>query len=155
MGMTYSLNATPDTVHWGYFDPTLNPVLSIESGDRVRVSTVSGGREMLPEARFDVLDAHRQIVEHVSRPKLPGHILTGPVEIRDALPGDALEIRIIDISLAANWGWNLIRPLAGMLTDDFQDLQLTHIAIDRDEATVTFPWGTKLKAKPLRIATPA
>ena len=44
---------------------------------------------------------------------LPGHILTGPIAVRDAEPGDVLEVDILDVTLRQDWGYNLIRPLAG------------------------------------------
>ena len=51
---------------------------------------------------------------------LPGHILTGPVAVRGAEPGDVLEVRIIDIALGCDWGWNAIRPNAGTLPRIFR-----------------------------------
>ena len=44
---------------------------------------------------------------------LPGHILTGPIAVEGAEPGDVLEVDILDVQLRQDWGWNLIRPLAG------------------------------------------
>jgi acetamidase/formamidase len=38
------LDAGADTVHWGYFDAKLPPVLTVDSGDTVTISTVSGPR---------------------------------------------------------------------------------------------------------------
>ncbi len=43
------------------------------------------------------------------------HILTGPIAIRGAEPGDTLEVKIVAIELSENWGYNLIRPGAGVL----------------------------------------
>ena len=37
------LAPSPDTVHWGYFDATIPPRLTLDSGDTVTVDTVSGG----------------------------------------------------------------------------------------------------------------
>jgi acetamidase/formamidase len=45
----HTLLASADTVHWGYFDATLNPVLTVESGDTVTLTTISGGPELHPK----------------------------------------------------------------------------------------------------------
>ena len=50
----HRLTADTGTVHWGWFDATLEPVLTIESGDRVTVETVSGGIANLPGAGYHV-----------------------------------------------------------------------------------------------------
>ena len=47
---THRLEPGPDNVHWGYFDATLPPRLAIESGERVTITTVSGGPDMMPRA---------------------------------------------------------------------------------------------------------
>ena len=38
----HRLEPSPDTVHWGYFDAGLSPRLTIDSGERVTISSVSG-----------------------------------------------------------------------------------------------------------------
>ena len=53
----HELAASPDSVHWGYFDASLPPVLEVESGDRVTVTSVSGGPEVVPKSGFFVPDA--------------------------------------------------------------------------------------------------
>ena len=54
-----------------------------------------------------------------ARATCPGHILTGPVAVEGAEPGDVLEVRIVDVRLRQDWGYNVIRPLAGTIPDDF------------------------------------
>jgi acetamidase/formamidase len=62
-------------------------VLTIDSGDRVTVESLSGGPMNLPPVGFTVppelLRIHRE-----SQRKAPGHILTGPIAVRGAEPGD-------------------------------------------------------------------
>ena len=60
---------------------------------------------------------------------VPGHILTGPVAIEGAEPGDVLEVEILDVRLRQDWGYNLIRPLAGTLPDDFHEARLINIPL--------------------------
>ena len=57
----HELIATPETVHWGHFDATLTPVLSIDPGDEVVVHTVSGGAPGGADfARHDVAPGTRR-----------------------------------------------------------------------------------------------
>jgi acetamidase/formamidase len=142
------LAATPGTVHWGYFDPSLEPVLGVSSGDRVTVHTVSGGTDVTPEAGYQILPSHRAIQERVTRRMLPGHILTGPIAVEGAEPGDVLEVRILDIELTCDWGWSLIRPLGGTLPEDFPNFRLFTSRIDPARKEATLPWGAKIALSP-------
>ena len=54
MATTHHLPASIETVHWGYFDAALDPVLEIESGDTVNLESVSGGPETLPGDGYHV-----------------------------------------------------------------------------------------------------
>ncbi|MEZ5844231.1 MAG: acetamidase/formamidase family protein [Hyphomicrobiaceae bacterium] len=145
--MQHRLDAAPSTVHWGCFDARLPPVLSVASGDTVVVSTVSGGPETLPPAHFHVPDALRAIQREVPR-KLPGHICTGPIAVDGAQAGDVLEIRIRDIRLHYDWGYNFVRPLAGALPDDFAETHMMHVALDAARMIGRLPWGQELALKP-------
>ena len=97
MRKSHRLDAGAETVHWGYFDAKLKPLLSIESGDTVTMSTVSGGREVMPPPPLVVPKELAAVQAHV--PQLPGHICTGPVAIEGAKPGQVLEVRIKAIEL--------------------------------------------------------
>src|ERR1700760_2083856 len=140
---THRLEASPETVHWGYFDAKLPPQLTIDSGDTVTISTVSGTLGWLPkpESGPTVPPALQEIHTKV-QPKLGGpHILTGPVAVRGAKAGQVLEVRIKAIELHYDWGYNMIRPLAGALPDDFKEMRLIHIPLDRARMVGRLPWG--------------
>ena len=79
---------------------------------------------------------------------LQGHILTGPVAIEGAEPGDVLEVDILDVQLRQDWGWNLIRPLSGTLPDDFHETRILNIPLDRERMVGRMPWGLDLPLKP-------
>ena len=79
---------------------------------------------------------------------VPGHILTGPVAVEGAAPGDVLEVEILDVSLRQDWGYNLIRPLAGTLPDDFHATRLLNIPLDAKRMLGRLPWGLDLPLKP-------
>ena len=139
----------PGTVHWGHFDAALAPVAEIAGGDTVVIHTVSGGRDDLPPADsgMTVRPEHRRIHGAVA-PDLGPHIMTGPVAVRGAEPGDALRIEILDVALREDWGFNLIRPGAGALPDRFPDHRRIHLPIDRAAGTVLTPWGLEIPARP-------
>lgn len=145
--MTQRIEAGAETVHWGYFDAALEPIVSIASGDTITIATVSGGPDTLPPRPFEVPEALRE-VHRVHRPKLPGHICTGPVEVRGAEPGDVLEVRIRDIGFNYDWGYTAVRPLAGALPDDFDTRHLFHTRIDPARRVGTLPWGLELELRP-------
>lgn len=143
------LSSRPGTVHWGYFDAALEPVLTIRSGDTVTVETLSGQPETLPpeQSEFVLLPEHRAVLEATAR-GAGAHLLTGPVAVEGAVPGDALKIEIVDIRLRQNWGFNLIMPLLGTLPDDFPARRLIHPAIDPASGTIRMPWGLEFPAAP-------
>lgn len=144
----HELHASPETVHWGYFDGTLPPVLTIDSGDSVTIHTVSGGKAVTPRGDFDVPPELRRIHEEVTEKREPGHILTGPIAVRGAAPGDVLEVRIHDVKLRQDWGWNVVRPLMGALPDDFSEFRLVHLPLDKERNVAKLPWGVDLPLSP-------
>src|ERR1700730_13330784 len=83
---SHRLDAAPDTVHWGYFDAKLKPLITVDPGELFAISSVSGGGRQLPDAvsgfnvRAALRDSHAKV-----QPKLGGpHILCGPVAVRGA-----------------------------------------------------------------------
>jgi len=146
MAKTYHLAPTPETVHWGYLDATLAPKLEVESGDSVVIDTVSGWLEVASDEKLYTPE-HRRIITEL-KPVLGPHILTGPIAVRGAWPGDTLEVRIISIELTADWGWNVIRPLRGALPEDFPAFQARVIPIDRHAMTAKLAWGPTIPLRP-------
>jgi acetamidase/formamidase len=147
---THRLEAGPDTVHWGFFDAALKPLITVDPGDTVVVSTVSGAPTQLPPADSGLSVPAALTAIHKSVPqKLNGpHIMTGPVAVRGAKAGQVLEVRIKSIELNYDWGYNAIRPLAGALPDDFEKARLIHIPLDRTRMVGKLPWGLELPLKP-------
>lgn len=116
--MHYKLPATPENVHWGFFSKTIKPSLILKSGDRATIDTIThhanddydrmikGDAEA--EALFRWTETEKTIfrrgagpisgyLKHGSGEGLGVHLLTGPVAIEGAEPGDVLEVRILDI----------------------------------------------------------
>ena len=147
---THRLDAAPETVHWGYFDAALKPLITVDPGDEVIISTVSGGPAQMPPAGSDLAMPEALAAIHARvTPKLGGpHIMTGPVAVRGAKAGQVLEVRIKAITLSYDWGYNSIRPLGGALPDDFKTARLIHIPLDRGRMVARLPWGLELPLAP-------
>jgi len=156
---THVLHSTPETVHWGFFDGGLEPVLRVGSGDRVTIECVSGNPEWLPpkESGFEPLDDLKLIHQKVKR-GTGNHILTGPIFVEGAKVGDVLEVKILDIQLRQNWGFNLFRSYGGTLPDEFNYSRIIHVGLDRNAMTATLPSGIKVPLAPffgqLAVAPP-
>ena len=58
-------------------------------------------------------------------------------------------MRIVDVKLRQDWGYNAIRPLAGTLPGDFDDVsRLVNIPLDAQRMTAHMPWGHDLPLHP-------
>jgi acetamidase/formamidase len=152
--MTATLQSSPETCHWGYFEASRPPALTIQSGDEVIINTVSGAPHCLPPEGFHVppelYDIHK-----AGPPPMPGHILTGPVAVEGAMPGDVLKVDILDVALRQDWGYNFIRPLAGTLPQDFTETYHSNIPLDAERGIARLPWGLELPLAPFYGSTAA
>ena len=115
----YQLKATPSTVAWGYYWSAAKPVLKIKSGDTVEILTMAtfsptslanGGVK-----QEDIQPELKAIYAEVKDKGPGGHILTGPIFIEGAEPGDTLEVRIQKIQLAVPYATNGFSPQRGVL----------------------------------------
>jgi len=120
---TYHLAPTPKTVTWGYFDAKTPPALRVHSGDTVDIETLVAAVPAQLEAagvrRDKIQPALLEIDREVKdRGEVP-HILTGPVYVEKAEPGDVLEVKILSVDLAVPYGVNFFIPGRGFLPDEF------------------------------------
>jgi acetamidase/formamidase len=144
-----TLKATPETVHWGFLDAALKPAITVDSGDCVVIECVTGNPEWMPpkDRGFEVLPDLAEI--HAKVPKGSGnHIYTGPVYVRGATPGDVLEVRILDIAVRQNWGWNIFRGYMGTIPEEFPYTRLLHVPLDLKAGVATLPSGFKIPITP-------
>lgn len=109
--MFHYLPATPDSCQWGHFSHDRPPVLAVDSGDIVFIECISHRAGDAPDYMMD--DGVRRIFETLGNERGPGpHIVTGPIAVRDTMPGDVLEVRYLAAeprilyasNLAAHWG---------------------------------------------------
>src|SRR5258705_554345 len=109
---THRLEATPATVAYGYYWSDARPVLRIASGDIIDVDTLLTNtptglaKAGVPDDKIQA--SLKAIVEEVTgdRKGPGGHILTGPVYVEGAEPGDVLEVKILAILLPIDYGYN-------------------------------------------------
>ena len=151
---THILNPSPTTVHWGHYRADLKPVLTINSGDIVIIDTVTstapedfeeGGIPpgSIPQALRDIYK------EYNPKERGPGsHILTGPIYINGAEPGDMLEIQIKDIKLTAPFGFNRNNVGWGTLPEDFPYYAIRILKMDLDKMTTELYPGVVVPLKP-------
>ncbi|HWL45829.1 MAG TPA: acetamidase/formamidase family protein [Ilumatobacter sp.] len=109
---TTTLAATPDTCYWGYLDAAQPPVLEVASGTELWIEAVTHHSGDAPDLLMD--DGIRAIWDAIAEPSRgPGvHILTGPIAVTGARPGDTLRVEILEMrprlpygsNVAANWG---------------------------------------------------
>ena len=118
----------PETVVWGWFPTDRAPVLTIQSGDTVRIDTLSHAgaiQDDTPQAFLGALGVEPgEILQDVldfwaSRSGRPregrrGHIITGPISIDGAEPGDMLEVQILDLNTRVPYGVNNTSPTSGV-----------------------------------------
>lgn len=109
---THRLEATPSTVAYGYYWAEAKPALRIASGDIIDVDTLltnsPNGLQNAGVAPEKIQNSLRSIVAEVTgeRRGPGGHILTGPVYVEGAEPGDVLEVKLLSIDLAIDYGYN-------------------------------------------------
>src|SRR5690242_17733201 len=152
----HRLPATPSTVHWGYFDPRLEPVLTVAPGDLVAIETLTHHAGDAPDLLMDagITDIFDAVTDRGPGP----HLLTGPIAVDGARPGDILQVDILEAvprlphgsNLAAHWGH---------LYDVIQRERVTIYELDCDallgRAVFGYDWTTTpLADQPGTIVTP-
>src|SRR5512132_3314500 len=109
---THRLEATPATIAYGYYWSEATPALRIASGDIIDVDTLLTNsptglaRAGVPDDKIQA--SLKSIVAEVTgdRRGPGGHILTGPVFVEGAEPGDVLEVKVLSIDFPIDYGYN-------------------------------------------------
>ena len=165
-GADYKLKASPSTVAWGYYWSQAKPVLTIKSGDTVEIQTMltnspqrlaaSGVKDEDIEAALKTITA-----EVKGDAKGPGgHILTGPIFVEGAEPGDTLEVRIQKIDYSIPYAYNSFSPNRGVLTpEDFSKGATKIIPLDPKRGVAKFADNIEVPLRPffgsMGVAPPA
>lgn len=135
----YFVPSQPQNLSWGWFPLDKEPVLTIQSGDTVSIDTLTheGGTQSQEPVEFlselgvprdemlqDMLDFWST---RSNRPRegRSGHIITGPIHIEGAEPGDTLEVQILDVQPRVPWGVNNTGPTSGVFSTRYPGYQET------------------------------
>jgi acetamidase/formamidase len=150
-----TLLATPTTVAWGFYSAKATAVLTIHSGDTVTIQTLStcGSPERLKSLGIAEADIPPYVADiyknYPASEKGPGgHILTGPVAITEAEPGDVLEVRIKKINIDVPWACNGFGAGRGFLPNDFPYSRTRIIPLDRAAMIGHFAPGIDIPLHP-------
>jgi acetamidase/formamidase len=145
-----SLRSTPETVSWGWIAADLPPVLRVQSGQTIRIDTVSHQGINTPQdpvsyfaaagiSPAQVLQDAQEIFSKVKRAAGAGpHVITGPVHIEGAQPGDMLEVRVLDVEVRVPYGVNSTGPRSGVLPDLLAQPALKTIKLDLERRVALF-----------------
>ena len=161
--------STPNTVVWGYIPPGRTPVVRVHSGQIVRIDTlshqpISGGVNPVDFfktagiAPHPVVQEILEVFQKVHRPSDAGaHVLTGPVYVEGAEPGDMLEVRVLHIDFRVPFGVNNSNKGSGALPDLHSKPAPKVINFDLDRRVALFAPGIEVPLNPfmgIMIVTP-
>jgi len=154
------VRSVPENMVWGYFGADVPPVARVKDSDIVEIHTVStsGISQKDPESFFKnnnlPMDQHaREVVDIMKNVKpepsgIRGHMLTGPIFIEGAQPGDSLEIRILDLPLRSTYGVNSVWPGGGGIPDAVTSRESFVYRYDKKKNTATFIEGVEIPLRP-------
>ena len=136
--------SSPENVSWGWFPIDKEPVLRVRPGETVRMDTLTHSGAVQDEEPVAWLAAlgvppeeiHQDVLDFwASREGRPregrsGHVITGPVFIEGAEPGDMLEIEILAVETRMPWGVNNTSPRSGVFSESYPGFRPDDPALD-------------------------
>ncbi|MBF8187218.1 acetamidase/formamidase family protein [Nonomuraea sp. K274] len=153
------LATTQETALWGHYPTDRAPVLTVDSGTVVRIDAVNQAGVSAaegPVAYFEALGVPAgqvlpELAEIAKNPRpdgASGHVLTGPIHVRGAEPGDVLEIRVLDVSPRVPYGVNSTGPGSGVCGDLLDTASTRLLRLDDTGRHYVFGHGIKVPFKP-------
>jgi acetamidase/formamidase len=142
------LKASCQTVHLGGFSHQLKPALIVDSGDSIDVETYTGFYIYEQAPPEFITPEFLEICQHLPTERKVGpgpHLLTGPIYVKEAEPGDVLEVKLDAISPRLPVGFNAIRSGWGALPQQFTEPRLRFIPLDLDKSVAEFPMGSGIQ----------
>jgi len=148
-GRVHTVESSDKTVHLGVFDTTLPDILEIESGDTVVYPRTWSHFLNRMQPGVPIADLGRWRMEN---PGKGPHSIIGPVAVRGAEPGDALEIQYHRLRPAA-WAANFNNPgqlKTGALPDEFPEGQVKYFTLDPERMRTSFAPDIELQLHPFQ-----
>ena len=139
----------PENLSWGWYPIDKEPVLTVRSGQTVRIDTLTHAGTTQNENPVTYLTGlgvpREEILEDVldfwaSRDERPregrsGHVITGPIYIEGAEPGDMLEVQILDIETRVPWGINNTSATGGVFSSSYPGVRADDPLLDIPQRT--------------------
>ena len=152
-GTLHALPLAPSNIHWGFYDASLEPVVTIQSGDRVYFENLLArglGRLRLAGISEDRFLPSMVNVEEQETIRVGAHPLNGPMYVEGAEAGDVLEVRLVDIGFLTDYGVSGFLPGGGTIPADFPLAALRAFEIDTIAGTITMTGveGIEIPARP-------
>lgn len=145
MTKIHKLAATVNTVKWGYYESNWESLLTVESGDIVEIEALNHQSGDAPDLLFD--DAIQEIYDTITT-RIGDHLITGPIYVKDAEPGDVLEVKILDMKPRMPYGSNVLANW-GYLAEDFDQKESIVIYQVDEERQVASPLFTYEYPRPI------
>ena len=151
---------TPQTIAWGHLPAGRQPVLRVSSGQTVSMDTLShqGVNNGMDPLKFfaaggvaadEVLPDALEIYHKADHPKDSGaHVLTGPIYVENAEPGDMLEVRVRDLKFRVPYGVNNSNKGTGVLPDIHTQPYPKIIRFDLQRRVALFAPGIEIPLVP-------
>lgn len=149
-GAQQIIEPTPKTVTFGSYDATARPVTHVASGGRVRLHTlIVASPQQLEGAGLppDKVEQALRDIHGAVRGSGP-HILTGPVYVEGAEPGDVLEVRIRSVEPAIDYAINAIGGSMGLLGEEFPTFTTRVVPLDLGRGVAMFAEGIEIPLRP-------
>ena len=163
------LRSTTENLVRGFIPAGIAPALRIQSGQTVQIETFSHhGFVDDPVAFFKGYGISAEMVlpdliaasKKLPRPKDGGtHVLTGPIYIEGAEPGDTLEVRILDLKPRVPYNGNGSEPERGVVPDLLTEANQKIIQLDLNRNVALFSKEIEVPLQPfmgiMAIAPPS
>jgi acetamidase/formamidase len=154
---TFDLKASAKTVHQNFFDASLAPVLTINSGDIVRLETATGNpkyfekhgvpKDKIPQELYTAFDGLPYDESGPDRGRSDA-TMDGPIKVNGAEPGDLLEVRIRSVQVRLPIAAQSFVPDRGLLADEFPYEKHRILFLDLEKQTVEYAPGIVVPLKP-------
>ena len=159
-GNVIPLTTAPANVVRGHIPADRAPVLRIQSGQTVAIDTLSHQGISTPEGAVaffgkggvrqeNVLPDAIAVQKEVRIPEGGGtHVLTGPIYIEGAVPGDMLEVRVISVEVRVPYGVNASNKDTGVLPNQLSAPMFRVIHLDTKRNVALFAPGVEIPLAP-------